>query len=220
MPSVLGIWGGFAHSLTIKSKGFIMKQTKVPSIIGRALATFLVNTVVVRDAEVTRKAARKAASAMEGIASAAVNASKKAENYSAEQTVALVAAYAGGAGKTISELATQFGKTEKSIVAKLSREKVYVKKSRVSKVTGGEPEKKEEIVQDIAALMGVTEDKLAGFEKANKTGLLLVKEAFTLLTSIIDASGAGEIEQADGSTAGLSFAVADNFGDSEAKDAE
>lgn len=128
-------------------------------------------------------------SAMAGIASTAVNASKKVENYSAEQTVALVAAYNGGAGKTIAELATQFGKTEKSIVAKLSREKVYVKKARVSKVTGGEPEKKEEIVQDIAKLLGVSEDKLAGFEKANKTGLLLVKEAFAMLIDLTDGSG-------------------------------
>lgn len=159
-------------------------------------------------------------SAMAGIAANAVNASKKPENYTAEQTVALVAAYAGGAGKTVAELATEFGKTEKSIVAKLSREKVYVKKARVSKVTGGEPEKKEEIVQDIAALMGVSEDKLAGFEKANKTGLLLVKEAFTLLTSLVDSAGSGEIETDDGSTAGLSFEVAANFGDSEATDAE
>lgn len=195
-----------------------MQKSKVSAFLSSKLAAFLVNAAAVGDAQVTRKAARKAASAMEGIASAAVNASKKAENYTAEQTVALVAAYAGGAGKTIAELATQFGKTEKSIVAKLSREKVYVKKARVSKVTGGEPEKKEEIVQDIAALMGVSEDKLAGFEKANKTGLLLVKEAFTLLTSLVDSAGSGEIEIDDGSTAGLSFEVAANFGDSEASD--
>lgn len=201
-----------------------MQKSKVSAFLSSKLAAFITATAAANagaaQTKMIRKAARKAASAMEGIASAAVNASKKAENYTAEQTAQLVAAYAGGAGKTISELATQFGKTEKSIVAKLSREKVYVKKARVSKVTGGEPEKKEEIVQDIAALMGVTEDKLAGFEKANKTGLLLVKEAFALLTSIVDASGAGEIEQDDGSTAGLSFAVADNFGDSEAIDAE
>lgn len=195
-----------------------MQKSKVSAFLSAKLAAFLVNAAAVGDSQVTRKAARKAASAMEGIASAAVNASKKAENYTAEQTVALVAAYAGGAGKTIAELATQFGKTEKSIVAKLSREKVYVKKARVSKVTGGEPEKKEEIVQDIAALMGVSEDKLAGFEKANKTGLLLVKEAFTLLTQLVDSAGGGEIETDDGSTAGLSFEVAANFGDSTATD--
>lgn len=136
-------------------------------------------------------------SAMAAIAGAAVNASKKAENYTAEQTVALVQAYAGGSGKSIAELATQFGKTEKSIVAKLSREKVYVKKARVSKVTGGEPEKKEEIVQDIALLMGVSEDKLAGFEKANKTGLLLVKEAFNTLLALVDKEGEGITFTAD-----------------------
>lgn len=199
-----------------------MQKSKVSAFLSSKLAAFAVelasNAAFAASQEVSRKAARKAASAMEGIAANAVNASKKAENYTAEQTVALVAAYAGGAGKTIAELATQFGKTEKSIVAKLSREKVYVKKARVSKVTGGEPEKKEEIVQDIAALMGVSEDKLAGFEKANKTGLLLVKEAFTLLTQLVDSAGSGEIETANGSTAGLSFEVAANFGDSEAQD--
>lgn len=199
-----------------------MQKSKVSAFLSSKLAAFAVelanNAAFAAAQEVSRKAARKAASAMEGIAANAVNASKKAENYTAEQTVALVAAYAGGAGKTISELATQFGKTEKSIVAKLSREKVYVKKARVSKVTGGEPEKKEEIVQDIAALMGVSEDKLAGFEKANKTGLLLVKEAFTLLTTLVDSAGSGEIETDDGSTAGLSFEVAANFGDSTATD--
>lgn len=195
-----------------------MKQTKVSAFLSAKLATFIASAAVVRDSEVTRKTTRKAASAMGAIAANAVNASKKAENYTAEQTVSLVAAYAGGTGKSIAELAQEFGKTEKSIVAKLSREKVYVKKARVSKVTGGEPEKKEEIVQDIAALMGVSEDKLAGFEKANKTGLLLVKEAFALLTTLVDSTDSGAIEIDDGSTAGLSFAVADNFGDSEASD--
>ncbi len=74
--------------------------------------------------------------------------------------------------------AAQFGKTVKSIVAKLSREGVYVKAVRVTKA--GEPiVKKEKMVATIAALIGVNAEKLDGLETAPKAALALITKALT-----------------------------------------
>ena len=51
----------------------------------------------------------------------------KAVNYTAEQTAKMVADYK--AGVTVEAIATELGKTVRSIVAKLSREKVYTAKT-------------------------------------------------------------------------------------------
>jgi len=111
---------------------------------------------------------------------AATTVAKKAtvENYSPEVTAKIVEAYAGGKGKTVAELATMFGKKDKSIIAKLSREKVYAKQSYTTKA-GTKPEAKEEIVSVIAAFIGVAVDKLETLEKANKNVLVLLRDAVT-----------------------------------------
>lgn len=62
------------------------------------------------------------------------------------------------------ELADEFGKNQKSVIAKAVRMGIYKSKERVSK-TGGKIESKEAIVADIAAIVG---KNLEGLEKAPK----------------------------------------------------
>jgi hypothetical protein len=82
-------------------------------------------------------------------------------NYTPEQTAQLVANYKAGA--TVETLATMFGKTTRSVVAKLSREGVYQAKTRatVARV------KKAELVDRIAALCGAAPEAFDSLEKAN-----------------------------------------------------
>ena len=83
-------------------------------------------------------------------------------NYSPEQTAQLVANYKAGA--TVEALATSFGKTTRSVVAKLSREGVYQAKSKSSGVARV---KKAELVDRIASLCGATPEAFDSLEKAN-----------------------------------------------------
>jgi hypothetical protein len=97
--------------------------------------------------------------------------SAKAVNYTETQTADLKARYA--AGESVVDLAKAFGKTTRSIVAKLSREGVYKAKEYVSK-TSEKPVAKEQIIEQIANLLGVESEKLGGLEKANKAALKLI----------------------------------------------
>lgn len=85
----------------------------------------------------------------------------KPVNYTPEQTAQLVANYKAGA--TVESLATMFGKTTRSVVAKLSREGVYTAKTKntVTRV------KKSELVDRIASLCGATPEAFDSLEKAN-----------------------------------------------------
>jgi molybdopterin converting factor small subunit len=83
-------------------------------------------------------------------------------NYTPEQTQALVAGYQ--AGETVEVLAANMGKTVRSVVAKLSREKVYVAKTRA---TGQARVKKAELVDQLAAACGVAPEVFESLEKAN-----------------------------------------------------
>jgi molybdopterin converting factor small subunit len=83
-------------------------------------------------------------------------------NYTQEQTQALVAGYQ--AGETVEVLAANMGKTVRSVVAKLSREKVYVAKTRA---TGQARVKKAELVDQLAAACGVAPEVFESLEKAN-----------------------------------------------------
>ncbi len=101
----------------------------------------------------------------------------KVVNYTPEQTTALVAAYVAAPVKaTVERFAVAFGKTTKSIVAKLSREGVYVKAVRVTKA--GEPiVKKNAMVEAIAGMLGVASEKLDGLDTAPKAALALIANA-------------------------------------------
>jgi len=101
-------------------------------------------------------------------------ATTKKVNYTAEQTAELKALFA--AGKNVDELATKFGKSTRSIIAKLSREGVLKAKEYVSKA-GEKPITKEAFVKQIAEKLGVEMDKLNGLEKTNKAALKLISES-------------------------------------------
>ena len=66
-----------------------------------------------------------------------------AKNYTDEQTKDMIAKYqANPTRETVDKLAMELGKTVKSVIGKLSREKVYVKKDYVTK-RGEKPVTKE-----------------------------------------------------------------------------
>lgn len=101
----------------------------------------------------------------------------KVVNYTPEQTARLIADYTANPSKdTVAALATAFGKTTKSVVAKLVREGVYKKAEKVAK-DGSPVVHKNELVQKIADEIGVTSDKLDGLEAAPKNALKLILSA-------------------------------------------
>ena len=92
----------------------------------------------------------------------------KTVNYTPEQTAQMVADYQAGA--TVESIAESMGKTVRSVVAKLSREKVYQAKTYVSK-TGKPVVKKDAHADAIGAVLGLTESEIDSLTKANKTAL-------------------------------------------------
>ena len=106
----------------------------------------------------------------------------KVVNYTPEQTARLIADYTANPTKeTVATLATAFGKTTKSVVAKLVREGVYRKAEKVAK-DGTPVVKKNELVEKIAEEIGVTSDKLDGLEAAPKNALKLILSALVFET--------------------------------------
>lgn len=83
-------------------------------------------------------------------------------NYTPEQTTQLVAGYQSG--ETVEQLAEAMGKTVRSVVAKLSREGVYVAKT---KSTGAARVRKAELVDKLAVACGVAPEVFESLEKAN-----------------------------------------------------
>ena len=87
-------------------------------------------------------------------------------NYTPEQTAQLVTSYQ--AGVAVEQLAADMGKTGRSVVAKLSREGVYVAKTKTAaagRVT------KADMVAKIAAATGADLEVLASLEKATHEAL-------------------------------------------------
>jgi len=112
----------------------------------------------------------------------------KIVNYTDEQTATARSAYLKSPTKeTVAELAESFGKSIKSVIAKLSREGVYVKAVRVSKA-GGVIVSKDALVTNIAHLMGVNEEKLDGLDTAPKAALILIANAMLWQQSVIDGA--------------------------------
>lgn len=98
-------------------------------------------------------------------------AAAKTVNYTAEQTAMMVAAYsAEPTAKTVEDLAEKLGKTVRSVVAKLSREKVYKAKEYTTK-TGEKVQKKDETADAIGAILRLNENDIESLTKANKTAL-------------------------------------------------
>jgi hypothetical protein len=91
-----------------------------------------------------------------------MTATAKPVNYTPEQTTQLVDAYKSGT--TVEQIATELGKSTRSVVAKLSREGVYQPKT---KSKGETRVKKAELVDQLAALCEVAPEVFESLEKAN-----------------------------------------------------
>jgi len=87
---------------------------------------------------------------------------EKIVNYTQEQTLEVVSKYQSG--MPVEMIAREMGKTTRSIVAKLSREGVYVAKS---KTKAPSRVKKAELVDKLAAACGVPSELFESLEKAN-----------------------------------------------------
>ena len=95
-------------------------------------------------------------------------------NYTAEQTQAILDAYANGS--TVEAIAETVGKSVRSIVAKLSREGVYKKKEYKTK-NGEAVVKKDAHADAIGAILGLPENDIESLTKANKNALKAIFEA-------------------------------------------
>jgi putative heme iron utilization protein len=96
----------------------------------------------------------------------------KVVNYTPEQVSELVSAYvAEPTQATVEALASKLGKTARSIVAKLSKEGVYVSKA---KEAGKREMLKSAMVAELAVLLGKTEEQLESLEKATGPALMAV----------------------------------------------
>ena len=93
---------------------------------------------------------------------------QRAKNYSDEQVAEMHSLYeANPTRETVEILAETFGKSVRSVIAKLSREGIYVSQPRVTK-TGEPVVRKSELVAQIEAYFGIEVPTLV---KASKTDL-------------------------------------------------
>lgn len=90
-------------------------------------------------------------------------------NYTEEQTKLMVEKYLAAEDKdaVIEELAELFNKPKKSIIGKLSKEKVYQKREYKTK-TGENPITKKELIFNLSEMLGADPERLQGLEKAPK----------------------------------------------------
>ena len=98
----------------------------------------------------------------------------KTINYTPEQTAQIISDYQSGLSVEI--IADNLGKTVRSIVAKLSREKVYIKKEYKTK-NGLSPVKKDIHADAIGAILRLPENDIESLTKANKNALKVIFEA-------------------------------------------
>lgn len=89
-----------------------------------------------------------------------------ATNYTPEQTELMIENYTHGF--TVESIATEMGKSVRSVIAKLSKEGVYVAKS---KVANAPTLRKAQLIELIAAKVGATQESLESLEKATKEAL-------------------------------------------------
>ena len=100
-------------------------------------------------------------------------AAAKAPNYSPEQTAQIVEQYQ--AGISVDQIAQTMGRTVRSIVAKLSREKVYIAKEYKTK-SGEAPIKKDVHADFIGAALRLSENDIESLTKANKSALRAISD--------------------------------------------
>lgn len=98
-------------------------------------------------------------------------------NYTDQQVKHMIAEYKSNPSReTVETLSEELDKSIKSIIGKLSREGVY-KKTVYKTKTGEDPVTKKEIVQELAELLGIAYEAVAGLEKAPKSALKILREA-------------------------------------------
>lgn len=119
-------------------------------------------------------------------------AATKTVNYTVEQTASMIADYQ--AGVSVEAIASAMGKSARSVIAKLSREKVYVAKERTTK-TGEKVVKKDILVDTMQLMFGLTDAEADSLTKANKTALQKIlqkwaKESATNMTVVDMTDGA------------------------------
>jgi hypothetical protein len=98
----------------------------------------------------------------------------KTINYTPEQTAQIISDYQSGL--SVESIADNLGKTVRSIVAKLSREKVYIAKEYKTK-TGESAIKKDAHADAIGAILRLPENDIESLTKANKNALKVIFEA-------------------------------------------
>lgn len=96
----------------------------------------------------------------------------KTVNYTPEMTATVVEGYK--AGKSVETLATEVGRTVRSVIAKLSKEGAY---KAPAKEAGKREMLKAEMVAEISKEIGVSEEALESLEKATGPALMAVLKA-------------------------------------------
>ena len=82
--------------------------------------------------------------------------------------------------ETVSQLAKQFDKPERSIISKLSALGVYKRKTYISK-TGEPPVKKEVYIDRISKLLEIDPSLLESLEKVTKYALVLMEKKIEIM---------------------------------------
>ena len=105
----------------------------------------------------------------------------KAVNYTAQNVENMTALYTAAdtaqeRKDAVAQIANALGKTTKSVIAKLSREGVYIKAVKATK-TGAKVETKAAIVADIARNLGVDVESIASIANATKAALNALRDA-------------------------------------------
>jgi hypothetical protein len=107
-------------------------------------------------------------------------------NYKPEEVEMMKEAYTDNPSReTVEELAETLNKSIKSIIGKLSREGVY-KKTVYKTKTGEDPITKKELVQEVAELLDISYESVAGLEKSPKADLRKLRD------TIYEYAAAGE----------------------------
>lgn len=99
-------------------------------------------------------------------------ASEKNVNYTEAQTAELVEGYkASPTEATVKAFAEAFGKTTRSVVAKLSREGVYVAKDKVKTEGAAKAATKADLVKRVEVALDIEAGALESLEKGSKAAL-------------------------------------------------
>ena len=99
-------------------------------------------------------------------------ASEKNVNYTEAQTAELVECYKAEATEaTVKMFAEKFGKTTRSIVAKLSREGVYEAKAKTKGEGAAKAATKAELVAQLETMFELDKGTLESLEKGSKAAL-------------------------------------------------